>query len=73
MNAFSGDKAGTDKAEAWMLQPFPREAKHQRRKLRDRTVRVLAKLLQFGKLPSRIQGVIRGFEEVSDLVTEDED
>lgn len=56
-----------------MLQPFPREAKHQRRKLRDRTVRVLAKLLQFGKLPSRIQGVIRGFEEVSDLVTEDED
>lgn len=70
MNGFAGKDAET--IEPWMLVPYPRDARKQSAKLRDRTVRVLIRLLNQGNLPGRIEGLIRGFSEVADQVDEEE-
>lgn len=71
-NSF-GSKDGS-KIEAWQMLPFPHLAKEQQQRISDKTARLLAGLVQAGRLPNRVKVLVQQFEEVgailSDLDTE---
>lgn len=66
INYFGGENSR--KTEFVDILPFPNESRNASKELMPRTARLLFRLLKEGKLPPRVEGVVRNLSDIQNMM-----